>query len=90
MGAEYVKLSGVLRNFTGELVAQSGRLWLVRLVDDSTGSWIVLVKRFNPLRDRACGSRSGIWRFVRRSDALTKLKELQIFYPSRVSQRSRV
>ena len=82
------KLSGILKGFTGECIAQSGRLRLVRLVDDPTGSWVVLIKGFDPIRDRASGARLfGAWRFVNEKQAFGKFNELRPLYPPKAKAK---
>jgi hypothetical protein len=81
-----VKLRGILRGFTGECIAQSGRL--LRLLDDPSGSWFVLIKGFNPIRDRASGSRiSGAWRIVNEKQAFAKFNELPPLFRLRLATR---
>ena len=81
-----VKLTGILKGFTAKRIAQSGRLWLVRVIDNPP-SWVVLIRGFDPIRDRASRAKSvGAWRFVNELGAIAKFNELRTLYPPNVTE----
>jgi hypothetical protein len=85
MPKQFFKLTGYYDGLTVKRIAQSGRLWLVRVVNDPPPYWFVMIKGFDPTRDRASGTKSmGVWRFVDESDALAKFNKLRPLYPPQV------
>jgi hypothetical protein len=85
MAKQYFKLTGYYEGLTAKRVAQSGRLWLVRIVNDPPPYWFVMIKNFDLTRDKASGAKSmGVWRFTGEADALAKFNELRPLYPSYV------
>jgi hypothetical protein len=84
------KLPGHYEGIRARRIKQSGRLWLVRVVSDPDKReggtfkpyWFVLIKGFDPLRDKASGATSiGVWRFGYEDEACAKYAELEPLYP---------
>lgn len=82
---QYFKLSGDYEGLKVRRLRQSGRLWLVRVINDGAPYWFVMIRNFQLERDRMSGARTmGVWRFVKEEDAEAKYGELVKFYPPHV------
>jgi hypothetical protein len=86
------KLSGYYEGIRARRIKHTGRLWLVRVVSDPDKReggpfkpyWFVLVKGFDPVKDKASGGTSiGVWRFGYEDEALAKFEELAPLYPEK-------
>ena len=85
MPKQYFNLTGYYQGLTVKRIAQSGRLWLVRVINDPPPYWFVMIRNFDPTRDKASGAKSmGVWRFVDESDAIAKFNKLRTLYPPQV------
>jgi hypothetical protein len=102
------KLPGYYEGIRARRIKQSGRLWLVRVVNDFDKKeggtfkpyWFVLIKGFDPIRDKASGGTSiGVWGFGYEDQASSKFAELEPLYhpfpvrpptPAQLAVRNRV
>jgi hypothetical protein len=55
MAKQYFKLTGYYEGLTAKRINQSGRLWLLRVVNDGPPYWLVMIRGFDPDTDRASG-----------------------------------
>jgi hypothetical protein len=83
----FFKLPSYYEGLTARRIAQSGRLWLVRVVSEERipvqyPYWFVIIRNFNLKRDYVCGAKSiGVWRFGHKEQAFAKFEELRAFFP---------
>lgn len=84
---QYFKLPGYYEGLTARRLKQSGRLWLVCIVNDTPPYWFAIIRNFDLKRDRASGAKSiGVWRFIDEGDAEAKFEELRPLYPPHVNR----
>ena len=82
MAKQYFKLPGYYEGLTAKRIAQSGRLWCLRVCNDPPPYFLVIIRGFNRDRDKASGAKSiGVWRFIDEADAKAKFEELRPLYP---------
>lgn len=88
---QYFKLSGYYEGLTAKRIKQSGRLWLVRVVNDPPPYYFVIIRNFDMHRDKASGAKSiGVWRFIDPQDADAKFEELRPLYPPYVPSAKQI
>ena len=82
MAKLFFSLPNYYEGLRARRVQQSGRLWLVKIINDPPAYWLVFIRNFNLEQDKASGAKSiGSWRFTLEADALAKFAALKSLYP---------
>ena len=64
-------------------IKQSGRLWLVKVINDPPPYWFVFIRSFNLVQDKKSGAKSiGVWRFQHEEEAHAKFEQLKPLFPA--------
>ena len=83
MAKTFFNLPGYYEGLKARRLAQSGRLWLVKIINDPPPYWLVWIRGFDQQKDKKSGGTSiGVWRFQREEEAQEKFKELLPVYPA--------
>ncbi len=70
-------------------MAQSGRLWLCKVINDPPPYFLVMIRGFDREKDAQTGARSiGSWRFQGEVEARAKFDELTRFFPNKIKEPS--